>query len=214
MKLRILILAVLLVPIVGCESIYYNSMEKVGYHKRDILRDRIEDAKESQEESKEQFKSALEELKALTNFDGGDLEKTYNRLKDEFEASEEAAKEIRDRIAKVEDVSEDLFEEWEKELTQYSNQNLKRNSQRQLRDTKTRYKKLIKVMYSAESKIEPVINVLRDQVLYLKHNLNAQAISSLKMELTAIQGNVDQLVKAMQRSIDESDMFIKQLGDG
>ena len=37
----------------GCQSAYYGAMEKVGYHKRDIMVDRVQEAKESQEEAQE-----------------------------------------------------------------------------------------------------------------------------------------------------------------
>ncbi len=214
MQLRLVFLLLILVPSIGCESTYYSAMEKVGYHKRDILVDRIQDTQKAQIESKEQFESALHELKALVNFDGGDLEKTYNKLKDEFEDSEDAASQIRTRIEAVEDVAADLFKEWENELNQYSNKSLRRSSAKKLSQTKSRYQRLIKAMRNAEGKIEPVLNVLRDHVLFLKHNLNAQAIASLKSELKSVQVNVNQLIKAMEKSIDESKAFIDELGTG
>ncbi|MEN8232871.1 MAG: DUF2959 family protein, partial [Thermodesulfobacteriota bacterium] len=38
----------------GCQKAYYNTMEKFGVHKRDIMVDRVEEARDSQEEAKEQ----------------------------------------------------------------------------------------------------------------------------------------------------------------
>ncbi|MEE7776783.1 DUF2959 family protein, partial [Vibrio parahaemolyticus] len=90
----------------GCQSAYYSAMEQVGYHKRDIMVDRVEDAKESQQEAQEEFTSALEALSALTNFDGGELESVYNNINDKYEDSEKAAQDVRDRIAAIEDVSD------------------------------------------------------------------------------------------------------------
>lgn len=198
----------------GCESTYFNAMEKIGIHKRDILIERIEDAQEAQQDGQEHFKSALEQFKSAVNFDGGELEEIYNRLNDEYERSEEAAEEIRDRIDKVDSVAESLFAEWEEELQQYSSASLRRDSERQLRDTRSRYKRLLSAMQRAEKTIEPVLNTLRDNVLYLKHNLNAQAISSLKGELSSINRNVSVLINAMQKAINESDSFLKQLKGG
>lgn len=54
-----LIVGILLATASGCSSVYYDAMEKVGIHKRDILADRIEDARDSQHAAKEQFNSAL-----------------------------------------------------------------------------------------------------------------------------------------------------------
>ena len=96
---------------VGCQGVYFAAMEKVGYHKRDILINRVEDARQAQQETKEQFQSALEVFSALTGFDGGDLEVKYNDLKAVLERSEAKADEVHERINAVEDVAEALFDE-------------------------------------------------------------------------------------------------------
>ncbi len=195
----------------GCESAYYGAWEQVGVHKRDILVDRIEDTQQAQEETQEQFKDALEQYRAVVNFDGGELEKYYDRLNSEYEASERAAQQIKDRIDAVENVAADLFEEWQNELDLYTDQRLRRNSSKQLRDTRYRYKLMMQAMRKAEKTVHPVLNALRDQVLYLKHNLNARAIASLKGELSAIDADVARLIGEMQRSIDESSRFIESM---
>ncbi len=195
----------------GCSRVYYNAMEKVGIHKRDILVDRVEEARDSQQEAKEEFASALEKFRSVVDFNGGDLEAKYEELKAQLEELEARAQEVHDRIEAVEDVANALFEEWEEELDQYHSQSLRRASERKLRETKRRYKQLIRAMKRAEAKIDPVLIPLRDEVLFLKHNLNARAIASLKGELTRIQTDVSQLVRDMERAINEADSFIKTL---
>ena len=196
----------------GCQSAYYSTMEKVGYHKRDILVDRVGKARDAQQEGKEQFKSSLEQFSSVLNFKGGALEDKYNKLNDEYEDSEEAAEDVRNRINSVESVAEDLFEEWEDELGQYSSASLKRDSSQKLRKTRKQYKKLISAMRRAEKKMDPVLKAFKDQVLYLKHNLNAKAILSLKKELRSVKSNISALVKDMEKSIQEADLFIKEAG--
>ena len=197
----------------SCSSVYYSTMEKIGVHKRDILVDRVEKAKNSQEEAKKEFASALERFSSVVNFNGGDLEAKYNELRDELDDLEARAQEVHDRIEAVEDVAQALFDEWEDELAQYHNQRLRQASARKLRETKRRYNQLIRAMKRAEAKIDPVLVPLRDEVLFLKHNLNARAIASLKGELTRIQTDVSALVKDMERAIEEADSFIKTLQD-
>ncbi len=197
--------------VLGCESAYYNTMENFGVHKRDILVDRVVDARDAQQDAQEQFKSALEEFKSVVNVDGGKLEKAYNRLNNEFEASEESADLIRERIASIESVANALFKEWEEELKQYSSANLKRESQAQLSATRSKYRQLLTVMHKAESRLTPVLNSMRDQVLYLKHNLNARAIQSLKGEVVTINRDVDKLIEAMEKAITEADDFIREM---
>ncbi|MBU2099119.1 MAG: DUF2959 domain-containing protein [Gammaproteobacteria bacterium] len=186
-------------------------MEQIGIHKRDILVDRIEDAQDAQEDGQEQFRDALEQFRSVVNFDGGELQQIYNRLDSEFIATEQAATNIRDRIRAVETVADDLFDEWQDELDLYSNQTLRRDSEQQLRATRERYARLIQAMNRAEATLDPVLDNLRDNVLYLKHNLNARAIASLRGELDTINTDVDRLITAMEAAIAESDRFIAEM---
>ncbi|MEW9798847.1 DUF2959 domain-containing protein [Alteromonas sp. CYL-A6] len=195
----------------GCQSAYYAAWEKVGVEKRDILVDRVSDAKESQEEAQEQFSSALEEFSALINFDGGELERVYDALSAEYDDSVAAADEVSSRIDKVESVANALFEEWENELEQYQSASLKRESAQKLRDTRRRYQSMLDAMRRAESRMQPVLTALNDNVLYLKHNLNASAIGALQGELATIQNDVSRLVNEMKAAIAESDKFIASM---
>ena len=206
-----LILVSLVLYLAGCQSAYYAAWEKVGVEKRDILVDRVKDAKESQEDAQQQFSSALEEFSQLINFDGGELQDVYEQLKDQFEASEDSASTVTGRINKVESVAEALFDEWHEELEKYSNETLKRDSLRKLKDTQRRYKSLLNAMRKAESKMDPVLSALRDNVLYLKHNLNASAIGALQGEFNGIKKEINQLVSEMNKAIAESNSFISSM---
>jgi hypothetical protein len=198
----------------GCESTYYKTMETMGYHKRDILVDRVEDARDAQEEAKTQFESALEKFSSVLGFHGGDLEEKYDQLKDEYDESVIKADAVRSRIAAVENVAEDLFAEWQEELNQYTSSSLRRSSARKLKETKSKYAQLIGAMKRAERKIDPVLSAFHDQVLYLKHNLNAQAIASLQSELASIETDVARLIKEMEASIKEANSFIRSMEKG
>ena len=212
--MRHLLVLTTLLALSACETVYYDTMEQFGVHKREILVDRIEEAQEAQEHGQQQFKDALEQFQAVVNFDGGDLEVIYNRLDAEYEDSVDAADTIRGRIDAVEDVAEDLFDEWTAELDQYSSAALRRDSERQLNQTRRRYERLRDSMRNAERTIDPVLASLKDNVLYLKHNLNARAIASLKGELGTVNADVNALINAMQKAIDESNAFIEQMKDG
>jgi hypothetical protein len=186
-------------------------METLGYHKRDILTSRVQEARDVQQEAKEQFQSALERFSEVLKFHGGELEDKYERLKTELGRSEEQAESVRRRVDAVESVAEALFEEWKAELEQYTNDRLRRSSAQQLSQTRRRYTPLIQAMRRAEAKIEPVLAVFRDQVLFLKHNLNAQAIASLHDELVSVEADVDSLIRELEAAITQADAFIKDM---
>jgi len=195
----------------GCQSTYYKAWEKLGWAKRDILVDRVKDAREDQEAAKKQFQSALEQFQAVTNFQGGDLEAKYKKLNKEYEGCESRAADVRKRIASVDQVAQDLFAEWQKELGEYSEPKLRQSSEQKLRETKDRYAQMYALMKTAESKMDPVLKAFKSQVLYLKHNLNAAAIASLQTQVGGIQGDVEKLIRDMDASIKEADTFINQM---
>ncbi len=201
----------MLVALAGCKSAYYSTMEKFGYHKRDILVDRVQDAQTAQEQAKKQFLSALEQFTAVVGYEGGELETTYKRLKSEFERSEEKADAVHKRIDDVQSVAKALFKEWNAELDDYTNANLRNISQQKLEQTQERYTRLIEAMQRAEAQIDPVLAAFRDQVLFLKHNLNAQAVGSLEDELISVRTDVAALVSAMEVSINEAGNFVKAM---
>jgi Protein of unknown function (DUF2959) len=200
-----------LVLLTGCASTYYKAMEGMGYEKRDILVDRVEEARDAQDAASEQFASALDQFRATVNFDGGDLEKTYDRLNAEYEKSVADADEVTIRINSVQKVAEDLFDEWEDELDKYSRADLRKESAALLSDTRARYKQLMAAMRRAESSMKPVLTAFQDQVLVLKHNLNARAIGGLRNELASIERDTATLIAQMQKSIAEANAFIKAM---
>lgn len=206
-----LLAAATALPAVACRTIYYNTMEQFGWEKRHILTDRVEDSRKAQSEAEEQFQSAYDRFKEVTQYDGGDLEKIYRRLNRELERSEERALEVRERIASVNVVTGDLFEEWERELQEISNSDLRRQSADRLESTRSRYQSLYSAMRRAESKMDPVLQAFRDQVLFLKHNLNAAAIASLESTVISIESDVEILINELRLSIREADDFLASM---
>jgi len=209
---RLLGLMLLASALGGCQSMYYGAWEKLGVHKRDILVERVENARDSQEQAKTQFKDALEQFRSVVKVDGGDLQVKYDNLRTELAGSQARAADVSERISSVKEVAEALFDEWHDELDQYKNPDLRRASERELRNTRIRYAQLIAVMERAERKMKPVLDAFGDQVLFLKHNLNARAIASLQGVSVDLENEINRLVEDMNRSIDEANAFIKEMG--
>lgn len=209
--LKILLVTGLLLGPGACRSTYYAAMETFGKHKRDLLVDRVEAARDEQEAAKDDFRTALEKFNDVVAQPDSDLKAKYDALKGELDDCESRADAVSSRIESIEEVSADLFKEWEAELDQYSNPDLRRSSERQLEQTQDRYGDLITAMKKAESKMEPVLASFRDHVLFLKHNLNAQAIASLQGEVATIEQDTASLIREMEAAIAEADAFIRQM---
>lgn len=212
--LRIGWTAALLAALGGCTTMNYKLQEKfLGNEKRDILVSRVGKARDAQQDTQEVFKDALEQFGSVVKYDGGDLQKQYDRLSAELERCEGRAEAVHTRIADVDRVARDLFKEWAAEAKQYQNAEYRRDSEAKLRDTQRNYGQMLNAMQNAEAKIEPVLSVFRDQVLYLKHNLNARALASLQDESAKIEMDVNGLIKDLSLAIAEADRFIQTMVD-
>ncbi len=214
MKRKIFLLTismVLLTAVIGCRSTYYAAYEKLGVYKRDLLKKDVVKARDAQAGAQEQFKDALTRLKEITRFDGGNLEKAYNSLKSDHEDCVARADAVHKRIKEVETVSSDLFAEWEREIQQISTPSLREGSREKLAATKSKYDDMHQALKSAELTMDPVLRQLNDYVLYMKHNLNAQAVASLKGEAVNITTEINRLIEAMNTSIARADAFIKHM---
>lgn len=195
----------------GCASTYYAAWEKLGKHKRDLLRDYVEDTRENQEAAKTEFIDALTRLKEITGYDGGKLEEAYKLVEKDYKRCSDRADAIRSRIRDVEDVAKALFAEWEKEIGSYNSASLKASSEAKLRDTRARYDSLHQALQRSSDSMTPVLARLRDQSLFLKHSLNAQAIGALKGEVVSIEGDVQKLIAEMNASIAKAEEFIRAM---
>lgn len=190
----------------GCETI-----QTMGMERRETLSFHVEQAQEEQAEAKEQFRDALEAFSNLIGFHGGDLQTTYERLRDQYEASQRRAEQVADRIVKIESSGNNLFQEWEDELALYSSRSLRDASRRKMEETKDKYYDLLNAMRRAEAKMPPVLTIFHDQVLYLKHNLNASAVNALEDTVVELETDVDDLVADLEASIAEANAFIQSM---
>jgi len=202
----------LVVTFTGCTSLYNATMENVfGYEKRELFKDSVQDLQEQQKDAQQEFKDALTRLKELYGYQGGDLESIYGKVKDSYESCASEAKGVSSRIGRMENLADDMFAEWEKELQEYSNPSLAAASREQLQATRKRFQEMLRTVRRAEASMPPVLAQLKDNVLFLKHNLNASAVGSLQGEATQIQNQIEELLRRMNASIAESDKFINAL---
>jgi hypothetical protein len=172
---------------------------------------RIKEAKKDQDQTKQQLQTTMESFQALTGFQGGSLERNYKRLNSDYENAASQAGKLHDKVQSINQVSNDLFREWQGEISAMSNGKLKSQDTVMLRDAKVRQATYLRAMRKTEDQIAPVLKAFRDQVLFLKHNLNSRAIGSLKSTSANLQSDVAELVQSIDASSQEADKLITSL---
>lgn len=194
-------------------DVYYRTRETLGEHKRDIVVYEVSQACVNLQETRDHFENALQRFKTIITVENTPLENKYHALKRQYEACQTKADTVSNRIRAIENVTDALFLEWELELDQYSNRLLRANSKQQLKMARQRYGRLLKTLNRAEDRMKPVLSAFKDQVLFLKHNLNAQAIAAIQNEFVEISMDISQLIRIMEIIIAEASDFIASLSD-
>lgn len=205
--------------LMGCQSMIdkakkeakYSAYEMVGVEKRDLFKKEVKKVQSSQEDTSEAFKDALEKLQKIYSFDGGNLERQYKSLNSSYEDAQKEVASVHDRVKTLETTAEDLFKEWEGEIQQISAADLRRKSSENLRATRQHYHQFHASLKKSEKSMDPVLQKLKDHVLYMKHNLNAKAIAGLKVESDKIQNDIAALIKSMNDSIAQAESFAKTI---
>lgn len=192
-------------------KVYYSTRESIGEHKREIVVHQVGQACKSLQDTKEEFEDTLERFKHLITVNESTLEHRYHLLNRQYQFCCSRSEAVSNRIKAIQEVSDALFAEWENELGQYSNRTLRNSSKQQLKAAKQNYARLIKAMQKAESKMQPVLAAFKDQVLYLKHNLNSRAIAALQHEFIEMSVDISQLIFAMEQTIEEANQFFSTL---
>ena len=196
------------------QNVYYQGRESLlGHHKRDIVVAQVDQACDSLRDCRDQFVDALDKFKSVVKMQDSPLEQRYQLLKSRYDLCRNKAEQLSLRIQAIEQVSEALFDEWEAELELYSNRSLRARSQQQLKKSRLQYQRLIKAMQTAEARMHPVLAAFQDQVLFLKHNLNAHAIAALRQEFVDIGVDISRLIDIMEKTIREASEFVSVLVD-
>lgn len=195
--------------ITSCSHVYYKSWELLGKEKRELLSSKMSALNEDQTEAKEEFANVLEEIRSKYSFKEGNLENTYDRMSSNYNDMNEEVEDLGSQIEDVESIAKDLFEEWKAEAKEFTNKDYERTSLQKLRVTRANFNEVLKESEATEKAMQKVLAKFHEQVIYVKHNLNAKAVGRLASELQNIQEVMRKLIQQINSSIQKADRFIK-----
>ncbi len=195
----------------GCATVYYATWEQLGKEKRDLLKDNVLAARLEQRETRQEFRDALTQLRSTYEVPSTRLQAVYEELKRHQKRLTRRYNDLEGRIAKLNTIATDLFSEWREEAESISNREFHRRSLEQLAEARARYRHMQTALAQTQNRCRPVLNQFNEYVLFLKHNLNAQALGALHGEAQEIIEGLGNLIEELNNSISETDAFIATL---
>lgn len=221
MKLKTVLLIGLCLVMNACSTlnkIQSNAMDKVNSvkddalvqvgakNKHDLLLERLEETVALQEETKQYLLEAYDVLSGVSD-DVTELDAQIETLTKTYEQSEDVATNLKKQMKAVDRLAKGLFIEWRRELRQYDNKNLRAKSAENLKKTKQQYQALYAAMKKSYQSVTPLLSLLHDNQLYLKHNRSSVAMQGFQQEVESAGTHMDSIVEDIELSIEESQAF-------
>lgn len=183
----------------------------VGLERKELLKDRVKDARNEQIEAQKSFQAALNQFKSLYSNQSKDLEKKYRSLQFAYEDSVRNADGVRTSTKKIEPLAQSLFTDWEKDIEKIDTVSLKAQSRESLAESRNNYATMESHFKTSEEKMAPVLQKFNDQVHYLKYNLDAKSLAAAKSDNLVIQNEMERLILDLKKSIAAADEFIRKM---
>ncbi len=198
----------------GCNnSLGYNLQEAMGTPKRQVMVSRVQDTRDSMKDTKKAFASALQQFGSVYKEGGSKLENKYVILKKEYENCNSKASELRRQIANVKSIGQVLFAEWQKELDQFTNEQMRKLSETKMQQTREKYVAMTTGMDRVSARMTPALNSMNDQLLNIKHSLNALITVSLEEELIQLRTHTDSLMAEIDSAVEHCNTFIGSMAE-
>jgi hypothetical protein len=210
-RFSVLMLSAVVLACSGCYQAYDTTLETFGKSKKDTLIDRIAAARDAQAQTKEQFALALDEFRAIAGYKGFLLEEKYKELKSQYDQCESQTHTVENQLTEVRRAAKSLFRQWEDEMETFSSSVARRSSEQKYKEMQTRYDAVINAMDRVCDKFYPALSAFKDQVLLLKHNINAQAQIASGGEQAVAEREISLLTQEIDRAMAQADSFIRQM---
>ncbi len=136
---------------------------------------------------------------------------SYNELVKALERCEEKTKELRKRHEEMDKQAEEYFKRWKNSVKDIKNADLEQRSEGRLETTRRRYREVSESWKGMREDYEPVLAELRDQIVYLGHDLNEDAVLSLKEDAAELEELASALFRSMEGFGSTADEYISGL---
>jgi hypothetical protein len=158
-----------------------------GLSRVDQLLNHVEHVQVEAVVTKERAHAALGSLQAVVapGFQG-DPVAAHLQLVQIIEQSLDQALAFRDSVEPLQEVGEDVFEQWTADLESFGNSAMRQRSQARLEETRSRYQDISAAAVSAQLNLDALNADLSDYALFLQHDFNAASVAMISGEVETL----------------------------
>ena len=162
-------------------------------------------------DTKVQLMKTMEVYNSLFADDADNRKKIYNNIQKEMENTEKRRGKIVEEAAKMNAEADALFKDWTNSTAAIESPDLRKRSEERLNATKASYAEIGTAAQKAGDMYGPFMKALQDQITFLGHDLNPDAVASLKPDAAKLNERADQLIRSIDDTIATSNKNIGAL---
>jgi chromosome segregation ATPase len=152
-------------------------------------------------ETKVQLMKTIDVYNALMADNAKDRKKLYKNLQNEMNNTEKRRAKIDEEAAQMKTEADTLFTQWAESAAAIEKLDLRKRSEERLEATKASYAEIQSVGQKAADLYPPFMKALQDQIAYLGHDLNAEAVASLAPEAAKLNEEAEALTRSLDDTI-------------
>ncbi len=189
----------------------FSTKQSVGLENVDSLVSRVEQVHLETELSRQAVYQAIVALGPLFAEDfNGDPTEAFEAFAQATEASERQANELRAHVSPMRNSAANVFERWAKTLDEFSSPNMKQRSADRLEATRERFAEVQEAAVLAQQSYDQLNGELRDTVLFLGHDFNAQSVAEIEEDAYAMRDRARELGKIFDDCMDASAEYVSK----
>lgn len=175
-KLRVLSLVVLLLTASVSSSILAQSAEK----QIDKLIKRAGDTITAIRAARMQIGATVRDYNQILAGEAEDNRAAYKKLQKSLKKSEKSAAAVGAQAEKMDSAASEYFASWEASLSEFTSDEMRARSEERMKETRQRYDGILQAGREAGEAFRPFVTLLKDQIVFLGHDLNPAAIEDLQ----------------------------------
>jgi hypothetical protein len=125
----------------------------------------------------------------------GDAAPAFAEFMESAESCEKQGIVLKKSVEPMTRAADQLFLRWTKDLESFGNTRMRQRSQSRLDETRTRYQSILGATQAAQIALDSYNKDLRDHALFLRHDLNATSVESIRADVRLLNEQIQELDK-------------------
>ena len=170
-----------------------------GQKKMSQLSEQMEKLDAALTGSKKDLQKTLEAHDMLGSNVDGELSDNFGRLQSAIERCTERQQQIGSLLDQISTTSTSYFAGWEADIDRIDNSDLRERSEQRLEQTRERLEQVQAQVASMRTAFDPLMQILRDHLLYLSNDLTVGAAASLSKDSGKLRTEVGTLTTELEK---------------